>query len=67
MMTMRKVLVSRVLVYILAGMLLGGALAYAIPATSFRGYLLLVATWPAWVKGSPIPQPPVPSWAFKFG
>jgi hypothetical protein len=60
-------LVAFVVLYLSVGAFLGGyVLGGAIPATSWAGRAYLTVTWPCWIKGSPIPKPPVGAWAFNF-
>ncbi|WGM47698.1 hypothetical protein KOAAANKH_02580 [Brevundimonas sp. NIBR10] len=52
-------------VYVGIGFTVALLLSQAMPAINLAGAAYIAATWPAWVKGSPISLP-VPVWAFTF-
>ncbi len=64
---MRKAAAIAAALYLVPGVLLSSALAYATPATSLAGRAYLTALWPFWLA-----QPvfhyelPVPAWCFDF-
>ena len=59
------VLCSAASAYLLGGSLAAIGLHVAIPAANWRGCAYIAATWPAWIKGSPL-HLPIPAWAFSF-
>lgn len=60
----RKVIIALGAVYVAVGVLFGAVFG-AIPAHTLAGQAYVAATWPAWVKGSPV-HIGIPSWGFHF-
>lgn len=51
--------------YLGIGAVLASSMAAAIPAISWKGEAYIAATWPLWMKVSPV-KLPIPEWAFSF-
>lgn len=56
---------AAVLVYLAPGIWFAYALKTSIPAVSWPGAAYVAATWPTWLKGSPV-KLPIPFWCFSF-
>jgi hypothetical protein len=52
-------------VYLAIGLFWGLLAKTAIPAINPAGVAYIAASWPAWLRGSPL-HLPVPTWAFSF-
>jgi hypothetical protein len=61
----RSILAVLVAIYLLVGLWFGACLRVTMPAVSLAGGAYVAATWPAWLRGSPI-KLPIPRWAFHF-
>jgi len=51
--------------YLAIGAICGSSMAAAIPAISWKGEAYIAATWPLWMKVSPV-KLPIPEWVFSF-
>lgn len=66
---MKYYLTLGLFIYLIPGIIIASCLAWAVPATSFLGWLYLIVIWPWWLAHGYIigvPMPPVPSWCFHF-
>jgi hypothetical protein len=65
---LKRVLIYGGVIYLWIGLILGSAMAFAIPAMNPLGVGYYALTWPAFVASGTLdtPAPPVPAWAFTF-